>query len=187
MWKLSENLKAEDFEAHIKNRSTFQRHFIALITRNANKPSKGHRFTPNERLLCLSIYKKSAAAYRYLCSFLPLPNPTRLQHILRRIHVDCGVTKTMQDFLKEAASRMSDDLEMVCILMWDEVSLNLHVQHCPSKDKVVGLEDWGTNRTAKYADHALDFMFRGSRVVRRFHSLIIFALDRRPIPLNRFC
>ena len=115
----------------------------------------------DDRLHCLSIYKKSAATYSYLCNFLPLPTPRRLQHILRKIHLDCGVTKTMQDFLKEAASRMSDDLEKVCILVWDEVSLNLHVQHCPSKDKVVGLEDWGTNRTAKYADHALVFMLRG--------------------------
>ena len=96
-----------------------------------------------------------------LRSFLPLPTPRRLRHILRKIQLDCGVNKTMQDCLKEAASYMSDDLEKVCILMWDKVSLNLHVQHCPLKDKVVGLKDWGTNRTAKYADHALVFMLRG--------------------------
>ena len=41
---------------------------------------------------------------------------------------------------KEAAGRITDDLEKVCVLMWDEVALSLHVQYCPEKDKVVGVE-----------------------------------------------
>ena len=161
MRKLSDNLKAASFEAHMEKLSTLQRNFISMVLRNANKSRGGRRYTPDERLLCISIYKKSAAAYRYMCTFLPLPTPRRLRQVLRKIHLDCGVTKTMKDCLKEAANRMTDDLQKVCILMWDEAALKLHIQHCPLKDKVVGVEDWGTIRTSKYADHTLVFMLRG--------------------------
>ena len=56
---------------------------------------------------------------------------------------------------------MTDDLDRVCVLMWDKVSLKMHLQYCYHKQKMIGFEDWGTNRTTKYADHALVFMLRG--------------------------
>ena len=132
-----------------------------MIITNAGKRKHGRRCTSDERFLCLSIYKRSTSAYRYLCSFLPLPAPRRVRQLLSHIRLDFGVTKTMKDCLKEIANRMMDPLDKVCILMWDEVSLKLNVQYCVEKDELVGLEDWGTNRTAKYADHALVFMLRG--------------------------
>ena len=140
MRKLSDNLKAETFKAHMEKLSTLQRNFISIALRNSNESRGGRCYTPDERLLCISIYK-SAAAYRYMCSFLPIPTPRRPRQVLRKIHLDCGVTKTMKDCLEEAASRMTDDLEKVCILMWDEAALKLHIQHCPLEDKVVDVED----------------------------------------------
>ena len=155
------NAQTEEFTKNIEDLSSLQCDFVNMIIRNAGKRKHGRRYTSDERLLCLSIYKRSASAYRYLCSFLPLPAPRRVRQLLSHIRLDCGVTKTIKDCLKEMANRMMDPLDKVCILMWDEVSLQLNVQYCAEKDKLVGLEDWGTNRTAKYADHALVFMLRG--------------------------
>ena len=45
--------------------------------------------------------------------------------------------------------------------MWDEVSLQAHVQYDQQSKAVIGFEDWGTNRTSKLADHALVFTPRG--------------------------
>ena len=56
---------------------------------------------------------------------------------------------------------MTDDFDKVCVLMWDEVSLKMHLQYCYQKRTVIGFENWGMNRTRKYADHALVFMLRG--------------------------
>ena len=159
--KLTENCKVAEFDRHLQKLTTLQRDFISMILRNANKPNQGRRYTADEILLCLSIYKRSAAAYRYLCTFLPIPSPRRVRKVLTQIRLDCGVTKTIKDCLKEAAGRITDDLEKVCVLMRDEVALRLHVQYCPEKDKVVGVEDWGTKRTFKYAAHSLVFMLRG--------------------------
>ena len=74
-------------------------------------------------------------------TFLPIPTPGRIRLLLTKIRLDCGVTKTIKECFKEAASRMIDVKEKVCALIWDEVSLKLHLQYCPQKEKLVGVED----------------------------------------------
>lgn len=159
--KLCENSSSEKFQNHLAKLSNLQRQFVNMIMRNSDKLKGGRRYTSDEKLLCLSIYKRSAATYKYLCPFLPLPSARRVRQVLTKIRLDCGVTKTMRECLKQTCNRMTDDLEKSCVIMWDEVSLKLHVQYCSQKDKVIGLEDWGINRTTRYADHALVFMLRG--------------------------
>ncbi|XP_036144606.1 uncharacterized protein LOC114255440 [Monomorium pharaonis] len=51
--------------------------------------------------------------------------------------------------------------EKVCILMWDEVSIQPKLTYDRRKNIICGFEDWGNNRTQKFADHALVFMLRG--------------------------
>lgn len=51
--------------------------------------------------------------------------------------------------------------EKVCILIWDEVSIQPQVTYDTRRDIICGFEDWGNNRTNKIADHALVFMLRG--------------------------
>ena len=161
MRKLAANIKGNEFVERMNALTALQSNFVHMILRNAHKNSKGRRFTMDEKLLCLSIFKRSAATYRYLGTFLPLPSPTSVKKLLRRIKLDTGITPTMRDLLKDAANRMTDDLDKVCVLMWDEVSLKMHLQYCYQKEKIIGFEDWGTKRTRKYADHALVFMLRG--------------------------
>lgn len=154
-------MKTKTLNDHLQNLTTLQRQFIEIIMRNSTRSKGGRRYTSDEILLCLSIYKKSAAAYRYLCTFLPLPNPRNIRKVLTRIRLDCGVTRTMKEYLKESVNQMKSESEKICVLMWDEVSLKLHTQFCPQKNNVIGVEDWGSKRTTKYADHALVFMLRG--------------------------
>ncbi|XP_033223001.1 uncharacterized protein LOC117176801 [Belonocnema kinseyi] len=161
--KLANNLKANVFADKISTLTTLQRSFIEMVLRNSNKHPNGRRFTSDEKLLCLSIYKRSAATHRYLGTFLPLPSPTSVNKLLIQIRLDTGVTQTMKELLKDAARRMTDELDKVCVLMWDEVSLKLHFQYSERKTKIIGFEDWGTSRTNKYADHALAFMLRGMK------------------------
>ena len=159
--KLADNIKANGFAEKLNVLRVLQRNFVDMILRNTDKKSKGKRFTPDEKLLCLSIFKRSAATYRYLGTFLLLPSPTPVKKLLRKFKLDTGITQSMRDLLKDAANRMTDDLDKVCVLMWDEVSLKIHLQYCYQKQKIIGFEDWGTNQTKKYADHALVFMLRG--------------------------
>lgn len=153
--------EAEVFNNYLAKLSSRQQSFVSMILRNYHREKEGRRYTDDERLLCLSIFKRSAATYRYLCTFLPLPAPRRLRYILRNIELGCGFTTTMKNCLREICNRISDPQEKVCIFMWDEVSLQPQVQYCQKDDKIVGLEDWSSKRTSQYADKALVFMLRG--------------------------
>ena len=159
--KIAENSSSHEFCEHINKLTTLQRHFVQMILRNSERHENARQYSEDEKLVCLSIFKRSAATYRYMCSFLPLPTPNTVKKLLQNIRLDTGVSTTMKKCLKEAADQMTDPVEKVCLLMWDEVSLKLMLQYSAEKDKVVGFEDWGTNRTSKYADHALVFMLRG--------------------------
>lgn len=161
MRKICENAESKRFHEELDKLTSLQRQFVDIILRNSKKEKHGRRYTTDERLLCLSIYKRSAAAYKYLCTFLPLPTPRRVRQLLTKIRLDCGITETIKNCLKETSNRITDPQERACIIMWDEVSLKLHTDYCSQKDKIVGFEDWGNNRTSKYADHSLVFMMRG--------------------------
>lgn len=54
---------------------------------------------------------------------------------------------------------MRDD-DKLCVLMWDEMSLQPHLQYDEITDKIVGFEDWGHKRKQGIADHVLVFMLR---------------------------
>ena len=49
--------------------------------------------------------------------------------------------KNNERLSKETANRITDEREKACGLMWDEVSLKLHLQYCSRKDKMIGVED----------------------------------------------
>ncbi|KAL0129508.1 hypothetical protein PUN28_001639 [Cardiocondyla obscurior] len=56
---------------------------------------------------------------------------------------------------------MMKERDKVCLLMWDEMLLQLHVDYDTKKKHIVGFEDFGAKRRARFADHALIFMVRG--------------------------
>lgn len=90
-----------------------------------------------------------------------MPCRKTLISTLQKIPLDTGISPTIMNFLNAQAKNMTDTREKICILMWDEVSLDCHLTYDPVADKIVGFEDWGNRRTSNYADHALVFMLRG--------------------------
>ena len=88
----------------------------------------------------IPIYKSSAKTNRYLGTFLPLSSVTSVNKLLTQIRLDTGVTQTMKDLLKDAANRMTDQLDKVCVLMWDKVSAKLHLQYYAKKPKLLVLK-----------------------------------------------
>lgn len=71
-----------------------------------------------------------------------------------------GLNNNLMDHLKQKAQTMRRE-EKICCLMWDEVSIQPHIDWSPSLHRVVGFEDHGQVRRPKFADVALVFMLRG--------------------------
>ncbi|XP_011684313.1 PREDICTED: uncharacterized protein LOC105447804 [Wasmannia auropunctata] len=92
--------------------------------------------------------------------FNEIPSIQTLQLVLHKIPLSPGLNPFILKHLKSIALKMPIK-DKVCILIWDEVSIQPKLTYDIRKDIICGLEDWGNNRTGKIADHALVFMLRG--------------------------
>lgn len=80
--------------------------FTRLQLRETQKKKKGHRFTLEEKLLSLSIYKKSPKCYRLLSIIFTLPSKRTLNNILSSVHIGPGVSSVVMHVLKENVQKL---------------------------------------------------------------------------------
>ncbi|KMR04828.1 heterogeneous nuclear ribonucleoprotein l-like protein [Lasius niger] len=71
------------------------------------------------------------------------------------------INKFIFEHLRQHIAQMNDKRDKLCVLMWDEMSLEANLQYDQLNDKIIGFEDWGHRRTSLIADHVLVFMARG--------------------------
>lgn len=111
--------------------------------------------------MALSLYKASHSGYKLLQQLFTLPSSRTLRRLLQRVPIQAGINNVIFSHLSYEQSLMRDVNDNLCIVMWDEISLQPHLQYDAINDKIVGFEDWGHKRTQGIADHALVFMLRG--------------------------
>jgi len=107
------------------------------------------------------LYKQSGSCYKLLSKLFTLPSATTLKCLLRTISLQPGINKFIFEHLRQHIAQMRDEKDKLCILMWDEMSLEANLQYDQLNDKIIGFEDWGHRRTSLIADHVLVFMVRG--------------------------
>lgn len=132
----------------------------------------GRRYSEDEKVLALSIWKISAQGYRFLrIIFPPLPDPRTLHEFLENLPLPPGLNPKVLGLLKDLASSMTDPKEKACSLLWNEVDLKEHLDYDVKLGRIVSVEDWGnrrlpnsldmeSTRTPKMAEHAPVFMLR---------------------------
>lgn len=136
--------------------------FLKLQISNAGKRKQGYRFTFDEKTLALAIYRQNPKRYRFLSERAHLPSRQTLIKHSAAIRFMEGVNPKLMNFIKEAVSEM-EDLDKICTIAWDEMSLTAHLDFDEIKDYIDGFEDLGNKRTDNFATHALVFMVRGMR------------------------
>lgn len=104
--------------------------------------------------------KQSSKCYKYLTQVFNLPSIQTLRSLLQKVDIHPGPINFINRHLKKQVELMKER-DKVCLLMWDEMILQLHVDYDTKKKHIVGFEDFGTKRRARFADHALIFMVRG--------------------------
>lgn len=134
-----------------------------LITRiqaqETQKKKKGRRYTMDEKILCLSLYKKSPKSYKLISKLLTLPSRKSLKQLMSRIKLHAGINETIFDELKNTVTKMPLQNRLVT-LIFDEMSLTPNLQYNANDDDIEGFEDNGTEKSTKLADHALVFMIK---------------------------
>lgn len=106
------------------------------------------------------MYKQSGASYKLLSKLFVLPSSKTLKCLLQSVSIQAGINKFIFEHLRQHVEQMNEK-DKLCVLMWDEMSLEANLQYNEINDNIVGFEDWGHRRTSFIADHVLVFMARG--------------------------
>lgn len=131
--------------------------------RCAKRPPKGRRWTLEEKVLALAVYKRSPKCYALLQKFIALPSRRNLSSLLEKLPFFPGINDHLFKHIDECL-KDSDPVNRMCVLMFDEMAIKEHVWYDKTADIIVGYEDFGNGRREnKVANHALVFMAQGCR------------------------
>lgn len=80
--------------------------FTKLQMRETQKKNKGRRFTIDEKILSLSLYKRSPKCYRMLSMMFTLPSPKTLHNVLNSVSITTGISPIVMKVLQEKVDKL---------------------------------------------------------------------------------
>lgn len=134
--------------------------FILSQVRNQLAKPSARRYTLDENILALTIFKSSGKAYRLLSKIFVLPSTKTLLQLLRNIPFTSGLNSHIFESLKRSASQITKEQEKLCVLMFDEISIDSGVYYHRGEDAIIELEDYGNEKHSLLADHANVFLLK---------------------------
>jgi len=141
----------------------FTQNFIQSQIRMQPQKPRGHRFTIEDKVFALSLYKQSGKAYRVLAKKFALPSRKSILDVLKKVPFEAGINEHIFEHLKTSAKKLKK-LDRYCSIVFDEIALSASLQYTERHAKVIGFKDLGRpHRSSDFADKALVFMIRGSR------------------------
>ncbi|RVE48289.1 hypothetical protein evm_007040 [Chilo suppressalis] len=165
--------QGRDFKSRLSNAEKIKDDIaFKRVTRNMSSPAKiftkmqfsqtykkpsGRRFSLEEKILSLSLFKRSAKSYTLLAKLFTLPSTKTLRSLLAQIKIKSGLVNIIFEKIKDTVQKMNLE-DKLCILMFDEMSLSPQVHYDRVNDKLKGFTDFDNNQIA---DHVLVFMIKG--------------------------
>lgn len=134
--------------------------FLEMQLANTGKKPHGQRYTPEQKSLCLAIYKQGPKCYRFLQKIFLLPDKRTLLRHSANLLFEEGINPNLFKFLKEKVESLSE-IDKLCIISWDEQSLKTHLDYNQQRDRIDGFVDSGNMKEPEFATHSLTFMIRG--------------------------
>lgn len=131
--------------------------------KNTKRKLSGRRWSTDDKVMALSIYKRSTACYRLLRRLFSLPSEGTLKNLLNKIPMKCGINPQIFQTIKGITENRGPE-ENLCILAFDEMSIRKNLTYDVKQDIIEGYQDHGNQgRTMEPATHALLFMAIGIR------------------------
>ncbi|XP_072403398.1 uncharacterized protein [Diabrotica undecimpunctata] len=147
------NNMTKDLDPHVAN-------FLKLQIKASKFKPKGRRYNLEEKVLGLILQRQSPKSYKLFGKLFATPSKNTLNHMLNRIPIDAGINETIFRNLKQNVAKLSKR-DKVCILMFDEMALQPHLDLNAKNREFDGFVDCGDERNNKFADHAQVFMIKG--------------------------
>ncbi|XP_060516063.1 uncharacterized protein LOC132695674 [Cylas formicarius] len=127
--KVSESFtNAHMFEKVVSSMDRIRARFFENQLENLNKKPKGKRYSLEDKVLALALYKQSGTAYRFLSKGFSLPSRRTLMKILNRIPICLRLHEEVFSVLKVEVKNFKHPLDKNCILLFDEMSIQCHLQ-----------------------------------------------------------
>jgi len=140
-------LKAERYmQTNIKSMgklNTFTQQFIQSQIRMQPQKPRGRRFTTDDKVFALSLYKQSGKAYKVLSKMFALPSRKCILDLLKKIPFEAGINKRIFEHLKTDVQKIKHKLDRYCTVVFDEISLSTSLHYLEQYDKVIGFKDFG--------------------------------------------
>ncbi|KAJ8911915.1 hypothetical protein NQ315_016256, partial [Exocentrus adspersus] len=155
--------KSEMFQKIVGSMAKIQSRFFLCQLQNSKKKSRGRRFSLEDKVLALALFKQCGSGYRLLSKIFALPSRKTIMKLLNRIPVRPGICEPIFDILKVEVKQFKNPLDKYCVLIFDEMSLKSAFQWNMFDASVEGFEDFGYKRTNRIANHVQVFMLRGIR------------------------
>lgn len=143
------------FQRIIEKMTSASKLFLHMQLQTPKKP-KGRRFTNEEKILSLSVYKKSPKCYKLLHKYFTLPSVKAMKRLLSQIKLCPGINPIIFKKIKETLQEKPID-DRVFSLIFDEMSLTPQVTFDAQKDT---FEGFSFNKENQFADHGLVFMVK---------------------------
>ncbi|CAK1593758.1 unnamed protein product, partial [Parnassius mnemosyne] len=159
------------FEIVSSKMSATAKIFCQMQASQSGKKKHGRRFTLDEKILALSLYKPAPKAYRLLSNLCVLPSKRTLQNLLHNFDLNPGVNELIFDNLKNRVSKLPDNYKY-CSLLFDEMAIGTGLTYDKKKDKILGFVDNGEKIECEFCDHVLVFMIRG--IVKKYKQPIAY-------------
>lgn len=134
--------------------------FVKTEVELYKKSGHGRRYSNSCKEFALSVYFLSPKCYRFLQRMFCLPSYRSICRFVEAVKFSPGINENLFQLLKIKVSKMNE-LDKVCVLCLDEMSIKANLYYNISQDKIVGFEDNGENKTLKPASSATVFMVRG--------------------------
>jgi len=96
--------------------------FILTQIKIQKRKIEGRRYTLNDKITALSIYKTSPKCYKFLSSLFALPSKKTLSNLLQKIKFHSGVNNHIINNLKYQAEKL-EQLDKNCTLLFDDMAL----------------------------------------------------------------
>ena len=111
---------------------------LAAIIRNSRHKPRGRRWNSEEKILALSLLKRSPKSYILLQTLFPLPSGCTLQSLLSTVHFRTSINTHVFEALHHSLQKMSEK-DQYCCLLFDEMSIRENVWFSQKFDCVEGI------------------------------------------------
>lgn len=137
--------------------------FFKMQLKNCGRSKNGRRYTMLQKSFCLAMYKQGPKSYRFNEKWCVLPTKRTLARFSAKIIFKSGVDSNVLTAI-ESTIKDWPEKDKYCSVMWDEVSLDEHLDYCSSQDKIEGFLEINKGEQPIFATHALTFMVRGFEI-----------------------